>query len=89
MAHHKSAIKRDKQNEKRRIKNRMVKTRMKTATRNFARVEKNGDAETMAGELHRTKSVIDKAAQKGVIHRKTASRKKARLARRLNRAAAV
>ncbi len=89
MAHHKSAIKRNKQNEKRRMRNQVVKTRMKTAARKLAHAEKNGDVEAMAGELHRTKSVIDKAAKKGVIHKKTASRKKSRLARRVNRAVTV
>ena len=89
MAHHRSAIKRTRQNEKRRLRNRGVKTRIKTASRKLARVEKEGNVEAMAGEWNRTKSVIDKAAQKGVVHKKTASRKKSRLARRLNRSAAV
>ena len=89
MAHHKSAIKRIKQNENRRIRNRVVKTRMKTAAKQLAQAEKNGDVEAMANELNRSKSVIDKAAKKGVIHWKAASRKKSRLARRINRTAAA
>lgn len=89
MAHHKSAIKRIKQNENRRIRNRVVKTRMKTAAKQLAQAQKNGDVEAIANELNRTKSVIDKAAKKGVIHWKAASRKKSRLARRINRTAAA
>lgn len=89
MANHKSALKRIKQNENRRIRNRVVKTRMKTAAKQLAQAEKNGDVEAMANELNRTKSVIDKAAKKGVIHWKAASRKKSRLARRINRTAAA
>ena len=89
MAHHKSAIKRIRQNENRRLQNRAVKTRMKTATKKLARAEKSGDVEAMANELNRTQSVIDKAAKKGVIHKKTASRKKARLARHINRLSAA
>lgn len=89
MAHHKSAIKRIRQNEKRRLQNRAVKTRMKTVAKKLASAEKSGDIETLANELNRTKSVIDKAAKKGVIHKKTASRKKARLTRRINQLSAA
>jgi len=89
LAHHKSAIKRIRQNENRRMQNRAVKTGVKTATKKLARAEKGGDVESLANELNRTKSVIDKAAKKGVIHKKTASRKKSRLARRINQLSAA
>ncbi len=89
MAHHKSAIKRIRQNENRRMRNRVVKTRMKTAAKKLVQAEQSGDLETMTSELNRTKSVIDRAAKKGVIHWKTASRKKSRLAKRINKAAAA
>ena len=89
MAHHKSAIKRSRQNEERRLRNRAVKTRMKTVIKKLAQAEKAGDANLIASELNRTKSVIDKAAKKGVIHSKTASRKKSRLAKSINRATAA
>ena len=89
MAHHKSAIKRIRQNENRRMRNRVVKTRMKTAAKKLVQAEQGGDLEAMANELNRTKSVIDRAAKKGVIHWKTASRKKSRLARRINKVAAA
>lgn len=82
MANHKSAMKRIKQNSKRRMRNRMVKTRMKTSVKNLnSAVEKNADVN---GELKSAQSVIDKAAQKGVIHPRTAARKIARLSRRAN-----
>lgn len=89
MAHHKSAIKRNRQNENRRLRNRAVKTQVKTATKNLTLAEKSGDTEAMASELRRAKSVIDKAAKKGVLHSRTASRKKSRLSRRINRTQAV
>ncbi len=85
MANHKSAIKRNRQNENRRLRNRAVKTQVKTATKKLVQAEKSGDTESMASELRRVKSVIDKAAKKGVIHPRTASRKKSRLSRSVNR----
>ncbi|MFO7838389.1 MAG: 30S ribosomal protein S20 [Desulfosalsimonadaceae bacterium] len=89
MAHHKSAIKRNRQNENRRMRNRVVKTRVKTASKKLAEVQKTGDPEAIARELTKAKSVIDKAAKKGVIHSRTASRKKSRLARSVNRTVSV
>ncbi|MFP4194408.1 MAG: 30S ribosomal protein S20 [Desulfobacterales bacterium] len=87
MANHKSALKRIKQNSKRRMRNKMVKTRVKTSVKKaLSAVEKNDDA---AGELKKAQSVIDKAAKKGVLHRKTAARKIARLSRRANISASV
>jgi small subunit ribosomal protein S20 len=62
-----------------------MKTRVKNVAKSLARAEKEGDREVMQGELDRAKSVIDKAAKKGVIHWRTASRKKSRLAKSINR----
>ncbi|MFW6080627.1 MAG: 30S ribosomal protein S20 [Desulfosalsimonas sp.] len=82
MANHKSALKRIKQNEKRRMRNKVVKTRVKNSVKTvLSAVEKSGD---VSGELKKAQSVIDKAARKGVIHRKTAARRIARLSRRAN-----
>ncbi len=82
MANHRSALKRIKQNSKRRIRNRMVKTGVKTSVKKvLSAAENNGD---VSGELKNAQSVIDKAAQKGVLHRRTAARKIASLSRRAN-----
>lgn len=82
MANHKSALKRIKQNGKRRMRNKVVKTRVKNSVKTaLSAVEKNGD---VSGELKSAQSVIDKAARKGVIHRKTAARRISRLSRRAN-----
>ncbi|MFO7932004.1 MAG: 30S ribosomal protein S20 [Thermodesulfobacteriota bacterium] len=87
MANHKSALKRIKQNEKRRMRNKVVKTRVKNSVKTaLSAVEKNGD---VSGELKSAQSVIDKAARKGVIHRKTAARRVSRLSRRANTSASV
>lgn len=83
MANHKSALKRIKQNSKRRMRNRMVKTRVKNSVKKvLAAAENNGDVRE---ELKKAQSVIDKAAKKGVIHRRTAARKISRLSRRAGR----
>lgn len=87
MANHKSALKRIKQNSKRRMRNKMVKTRVKSSVKKvLSAVEKNGNA---SGELKSAQSVIDKAARKGVLHRRTAARKIARLSRKANSSASV
>jgi small subunit ribosomal protein S20 len=89
VAHHKSAIKRHRQNEKRRLQNRVVKTRMKTVTKKLVQAEKSGDSQAILNEFIRAKSAIDKAAKKGVIHPNTASRKKSRLAKSVNKTVAA
>ncbi len=71
------------------MRNRVVKTQVKTASKKLSQVQKTGDTEAIDRELTRAQSIIDKAAKKGVIHRRTASRKKSRLARSVNRSAAV
>ena len=79
MANHKSAIKKARQDEVRRLRNRMYKTRFKTAAKKVeaALEEKNKDAAALA--LKDAISVIDKIVSKGVIHKNTAARKKSRL----------
>lgn len=87
MANHKSAKKRAKQNEVRRIRNRSVKSQVKNAiTKLRALVEK--DPETAGKTLNETKAIISKAAKKGVIHTNTASRKISRLAQLINKVSA-
>lgn len=77
----KSAKKRVKQNEKRRLRNKGVKTRIKNQIKVLKlKLETEGtDREDLLNELSNTFKVIDKAASKGIMHKKTASRKKSRL----------
>lgn len=79
MANTKSALKRMRQNEKRRARNRVVRSRVRTAVKT-ARTAEGG--ETQASVLQAIR-LLDKAVTKGVIHRNTAARKKSALARRL------
>lgn len=84
MANHKSALKRVRQSAMRRDRNRIVKTRMKNAVKQVRSAVSEKLAEGIDGQLNQAKSVIAKAAKKGVIHRKTAARKISRLARLVN-----
>lgn len=83
MANHKSALKRAGQNERRRLRNKTVQTRVKNVVKDvrLAVAQEEADA---AEKMNAAKSVIDKAAKKGVLHKKTASRKVSRLARQVN-----
>ncbi len=78
MANHKSAIKRARQNEIRRQRNRAVKTRVKGIIKDV-HAAAHGEDQDAAAKLQTAQSLIDKAAKKGVLHRKTAARKISRL----------
>lgn len=84
MANHKSALKRARQNEIRRTRNRSVKTRIKKAVKNIRLAVEEGSSDKATGQLNMAKSIIDKAAKKGVIHKKAVARKISRLSKRVN-----
>jgi small subunit ribosomal protein S20 len=87
MPNHKSAEKRVRQNERRRVVNRSNRSRLRTAVKEFrASLTKGG--KDAAELLPKTISEIDKAVQKGVLHRNAAARHKSRLTARVNQAAA-
>ena len=83
MANHKSALKRAGQNERRRLRNKAVQTRVKNVVKDVRLAVAQG-AENAVEQLNAAKSAIDKAAKKGVLHKKTASRKVSRLNRQVN-----
>ncbi len=94
MAHHKSAKKRIKTNEKRRIYNRSIKSRVKTYTRYFKEgVEEVAKDASKASELRedvsqklvKAVSELHKAVSKGVMHKNTAGRKIGRLTNMFNK----
>ena len=85
MAHHKSALKRIKQNEKRRLRNKAVSTRVKSVTK-AVRVAVAQDQDNVDQLLVHAISTINKAASKGVIPKRRASRKIGRLTKLVNRA---
>ncbi len=84
MAHHKSAIKRARQSEEQRQRNRSRKTRMKSVIRSLEEAIASKSKENAADQLKQAVSIIEKTASEGVIHRNTASRKISRLTRRIN-----
>jgi len=84
LANHKSAIKRAKQSEIRRLRNMGFKTRMKKAIKEVRQAISDSSTEKAPEELRKAISIIQKNASKKVIHRKKASRKISRLARQIN-----
>ena len=82
MANTKSAMKRMRQNERRRLRNRAVRSQMRTAVK----VARSVEGPQLRASIEEAIRSLDKAASKGVIHRNTAARKKSALARRLNAA---
>jgi small subunit ribosomal protein S20 len=86
VANIKSQIKRNRQNEKRRVANKAVRSELRTREKNaLAAAEEGADTVDAASRLAMKR--IDKAANKGVIHKNAAARRKSRLAKRINAAA--
>ena len=82
MANIKSQIKRNRQNQVRRLRNKSVNSSLKTSVK---KVETAAAAEEPTDELFRSaQSEIDTAVSKGVLHKRAAARKKSRLAKRIN-----
>jgi small subunit ribosomal protein S20 len=79
MPNHKSAEKRVRQNEKRREVNRGNRSRLRTGIKKLRAALESGDAGSAQAILPATVSLIDKAVQKGVLHRNAAARYKSRL----------
>ncbi|HYH27484.1 MAG TPA: 30S ribosomal protein S20 [Actinomycetota bacterium] len=81
MANIKSQIKRNRQNEARRERNKAMRTRLKTEAKKVVA----GSGEDSASQLRSTSQLLDKAAAKGILHKRTAARRKSRLARAAGR----
>ncbi len=86
MANTKSALKRWRQSEKRRIRNRVHRSRARTAVKKTLKLLSVGDLEAAKKATQAAISALDRAAQKGVIHRNNAARRKSRLVKRLRQA---
>ena len=87
MPNHKSAEKRERQNHKRREINRSNRSRLRTGIKKLRAALASGDQSTVGALLPETVSLIDKAVQKGTLHRNAAARYKSRLTLRVNEAA--
>jgi len=84
MPNHKSAEKRVRQSERRRNINRHNRTKLRTAVKKLRSALSATDKSAATGLLPVTVSEIDKAVQKGVLHRNAAARHKSRLTARVN-----
>jgi small subunit ribosomal protein S20 len=81
MAHIKSQIKRNRQNEKRSERNKTVRTALKTSTKKVRTAIGSGDAESATSQQREASRALDKAVAKGIVHKRTAARRKSRLAK--------
>ena len=84
MANIKSQIKRNRQNERRRVRNKAVRTSLKTAAKKVRTAAETGDVDAATVQLRQAVRDIDKAASNGTLHKRAAARKKSRLARAVN-----
>ena len=84
MANIKSAMKRIRTSEKRRVRNAAVRSAVRGSVKSARAAIEGGQAAQARETLQRTIQTLDKAVTKGVIHKNTAARKKSRLTRQLN-----
>jgi small subunit ribosomal protein S20 len=87
VANIKSQIKRNRQNQVRELRNKSVRTALKTEAKKVRAAAVSADAEAVQTEYRRASRALDKAVSKGALHKKTAARRKSRLARATNAAA--
>ncbi|MEX2548925.1 MAG: 30S ribosomal protein S20 [Nitriliruptoraceae bacterium] len=83
MANIKSQIKRNRQNETARARNKTVRSKLKTEVRGFHQAAETGDEEAATAAYREAARELDKAATKGIIHRNTAANRKSGMAKRL------
>ncbi len=82
MANIKSQIKRNKQNEKARQRNKAVKSTLKSSVRKFREAADSGDVDAATAAMRNACRHLDKAASKGVIHKNQAANRKSAIAQR-------
>jgi len=82
VANIKSQIKRNRQNEARRLRNKGVKSELKTAVRRFREAADSGDTDAATTAMRSASRLLDKAASKGVIHGNQAANRKSAMAQR-------
>lgn len=84
MANHASALKRARQIEKRSMRNKAYRTRVRSVVKQVRQAIAAGDADAAQTALSQAVPIIDKAAGKGIYHRKNAARKISRLSRQVS-----
>jgi small subunit ribosomal protein S20 len=83
VANIKSQIKRNRQNEARRQRNKAVKSELKTHVRHFREAAESGDVAAATEAMRKATRELDKAASKGVIHKNQAANRKSALSKRV------
>lgn len=89
MANHKSAIKRNRQNEKRSVRNRGLRTQVKSQIKKVLTAVEEKNTEEAQKSLREAETVIAKVAGKGVLHSRAASRKISGLSKKVNQLSAA
>ena len=84
MANIRSQIKRNRQTPKRELRNKAVRSEMRTRAKNALEAAKSGDAEAAEAALRLAQKQYDVASTRRVIHRSTAARRKSSLTRQVN-----
>jgi len=84
LANSNSAAKRNRQNERRRLQNKTIKSRVRTGIKQFLEAVDGNDPAAAEKKLLSAESLLDSAARKGVYHKNTAARTKSRLHKKLN-----
>jgi small subunit ribosomal protein S20 len=84
LANIKSQIKRNRQNEQARVRNKSVRSALKTYARRVRESVAAGDQDAAEAALRRANRAYDRAASKGIIHKNNAANHKARLSRSVN-----
>lgn len=85
MANIASQIKRNRQNERARVRNKATRSAIKTAVKRFKAAVEAGDTDGAQAAYAAAASKLDRAARKGVVHANFAANHKAKMARSLNR----
>jgi small subunit ribosomal protein S20 len=88
MANIRSQIKRNRQNAKRAERNKTVRTALKTSTKKVRTAVTAGEADQAAALQREAARALDKAVAKGIVHKRTAARRKSRLAKAASSAVA-
>jgi len=84
LANNNSAAKRNRQNERRRMQNKMIKSRVRSGIKGYLEAIETRDSGSAEEKLKSTLSLLDSATRKGIYHRNTAARTKSRLQKKLN-----
>lgn len=85
MASHESALKKYRQDQKRRLRNRRHRSKLRTQVKKLRKTIESGDPKSSAAILPATLAVVDRSVKHGVLHKNAAARTKSRLARAVNR----